>query len=261
VTPPAGLDPRAVVDAAAEIGADVFIGPYCVVGPQVTIGRGCRLEAHVVVQGPTEIGPDNHIAPMVSIGGPPQDNKYRGEPTRLRIGARNRIREFVTLNRGTAGGGGVTAVGDDNLLMAYAHVAHDCQVGSRTIFANGATLAGHVEVGDDATIGAFSAVHQFCRVANHAFIGGYSVVTRDALPWVLTVGNRARACGLNTVGLQRRGYAPEVQEALKRCYARLFRSKLLLDDALGQVERELGHVAEVRYFVEFVRGSRRGVCR
>jgi UDP-N-acetylglucosamine acyltransferase len=255
------LDPRAAIDPAAEIGPDAFIGPYCVIGPQVVIGRGCRLESHVVVAGPTEIGPENQISPMASIGGPPQDNKYRGEPTCLRIGARNRIREFVTLNRGTAGGGGVTVVGDDNLLMAYAHVAHDCRVGHRTIFANAATLAGHVEVGDDATIGAFSAVHQFCRVADHAFIGGYSVVTRDALPWVLTVGNRARARGLNSVGLQRRGYAPEVVEALKRCYTLLFRSKLLLEQALVQVERELGHVAEVRYFVEFVRGSRRGVCR
>jgi UDP-N-acetylglucosamine acyltransferase len=255
------LDPRAVIDARAEIGAQAHVGPYCVIGPDVVLGRGCRLESHVVIEGPTEIGAETHIAPMASIGGPPQDNKYRGESTRLRIGARNRIREFVTINRGTVGGGGLTEIGDDNLFMAYAHVAHDCRVGHRTIFANAATLAGHVEVGDDATIGAFSAVHQFCRVAAHAFIGGYSVVTRDALPWVTTVGNRARAHGLNLVGLQRRGYPPEVIDALKRCYARLFRSKLLLEDALAQVEAELGHVAEVRYFLDFVRGSERGVCR
>jgi UDP-N-acetylglucosamine acyltransferase len=207
------------------------------------------------------MGPDNIISPMASIGGAPQDLKYRGEPTTLCIGSGNRIREYVTLNRGTAGGGGVTAIGDDNLFMASSHVGHDCLVGSRTIFANAATLAGHVEVGDDATIGAFSGVHQFCRVARHAFVGGYSVVTRDALPWVLTVGNRARGYGLNTVGLKRRGYPPETVKALKRCYQMLFRSKLRLEEAIGAAQAELGHVEEVSYFLEFVRTTRRGVCR
>jgi len=255
------IDPRAVVHDGARLGAEVSIGPYCVIGDEVTIGDRCRLDAHVVIEGPTVLGPDNHVAPMVSLGGPPQDKKYRGERTTLEIGARNRIREFVTVNRGTEAGGGVTTLGDDNLLMAYVHVAHDCRVGDRTIFANAATLAGHVDVGDDATVGAFSAVHQFCRVARHAFIGGYSVVTRDALPWVLTVGNRARASGLNTVGLERRGYPPETVAALRRCYTLLFRSKLLLAEALRQVEAELGHVPEVAYFLEFVRGSERGVCR
>jgi UDP-N-acetylglucosamine acyltransferase len=198
---------------------------------------------------------------MAALGGPPQDLKYQGEPTKLVVGARNRIREFVTLNRGTSGGGGVTRLGDENLLMAYAHVAHDCHVGSRTIFANGATLAGHVEVGDDATIGAYSGVHQFCRVARFAFIGGYSVVTQDALPWVLTVGNRAVSHGVNLVGLKRRGYSADVVEAIKRCYMTLFRSRLLLEEAIAQVEKELGHVEEVRYFLDFVRTSKRGVCR
>jgi UDP-N-acetylglucosamine acyltransferase len=187
--------------------------------------------------------------------------KFAGEQTRLVVGARNRIREFVTLNRGTAGGGGVTTIGDDNLFMAYAHVGHDSVVGDRTVFANAATLAGHVEIGDDATIGAYSGVHQFCRVARHAFIGGYSVVTQDALPWVLTVGNRARAYGLNLVGLKRAGYSRETIAALKSCYQKLFRSKMKLDEATDQVERELGHVDEVRYFLEFVRSSKRGVCR
>jgi UDP-N-acetylglucosamine acyltransferase len=198
---------------------------------------------------------------MVCLGGAPQDLKYRGEPTRVVVGARNRIREFVTVNRGTAAGGGVTSVGDDNLLMAYVHVAHDCRVGNRTVFGNAATLAGHVDVGDDATVGAFSGVHQFCRVARHAFIGGYSVLTQDALPWVMTVGNRARSYGLNLVGLRRRGCPRETIEALKRCYTLLFRSRRRLEDALEQVERELGHVEEVRYFLEFVRSSERGVCR
>lgn len=255
------IDPRAVVDPTAQLGTGVTVGPFSVVGAEVVLGDGCRLESQVSVQGPTEIGPETVISPMASIGGPPQDLKYSGEKTRLLIGARNKIREFVTLNRGTTGGGGCTRIGDDNLFMAYAHVGHDCVVGSRTIFANGATLAGHVEVGDDSTIGAYSAVHQFCRVANFAFIGGFSVVTRDALPWVMTVGNRAKSYGLNSVGLKRKGYPPETIQAIKRCYTRLFRSKLMLQEAVQEIEEELGHVPEVRYFLDFVRDSKRGVCR
>jgi UDP-N-acetylglucosamine acyltransferase len=257
----ATIDRRAVVHDGARIGEDVYIGPYCVIGEDVTIGDRCRLESHVVVEGPTELGPDNRVSPMASLGGPPQDRKYGGERTSLRIGPGNRIREFVTMNRGTAGGGGLTTVGGENLIMAYAHIAHDCHVGNRTIFANAATLAGHVEVGDDATVGAFSAVHQFCRVARHAFIGGGSIVTRDALPWVLTVGNRAKSSGLNVVGLKRAGYPAATIRALKHCYTQLFRSKMLLDEAIRQVEEESGHVEEVRYFLEFVRTSERGVCR
>lgn len=255
------VHPTAIVEPGARIGRDVVIGPYCVVGPEVEIGDGSRLGSHVVIEGRTVLGAENRVSPMAAIGCAPQDLKYAGEPGRVIIGARNRIREFVTISRGTAGGGGVTSIGDDNLLMAYTHIAHDCRVGSRTIFANGATLAGHVEVGDDATIGAFSGVHQFCRVARHAFIGGYSVVTQDALPWVMTVGNRATTHGINIVGLKRKGYPPETIEAIKRCYATLFRSKLLLAEAMEKVEREVGHVEEVRYFLEFVRTSRRGVCR
>jgi UDP-N-acetylglucosamine acyltransferase len=255
------IDARAVVHPGARLGSAVEVGPFSVVGPEVILGDRTRLLSHVTIEGPTELGPDNVVSPMVSLGGPPQDLKYAGEPTRLVVGARNRIREFVTLNRGTGGGGGVTTIGDDNLLMAYVHVAHDCRVGSRTVFGNAATLAGHVEVGDDAVVGAFSGVHQFCRVARHAFIGGYSVVTRDALPWVVTAGNRARSHGLNTVGLERRGYPAETVAAIKRCYRLLFQSKLRLAEALDRVEQELGDVAEVRYFVEFVRGSERGICR
>jgi len=256
-----GIDPRAVIHPSAQIGADVEIGPFSVIGDDVVLGDRCRLGSHVVIEGPTEIGPDNTISPMASVGGAPQDKKYAGERSTLTIGSGNSIREFVTINRGTSDGGGVTSIGDDNLLMAYAHVAHDCRVGNRIVFANAATLAGHVEVGDDSTVGAFSAVHQFCRVARHAFIGGYSVVTRDALPWVLTVGNRATSRGLNLVGLKRRGYPPETIRALKRCYSSLFRSKLLLEDAIKQVEEELGDVEEVHYFLDFVRTSERGVSR
>lgn len=255
------IDPRAVVDPAAVLGRDVCIGPFCVVGPDVEIGDRCRLESHVVIDGRTVLGSDNVLSPMVSIGGPPQDLKYRGEPTRTSIGCRNTIREFVTVNRATPGGGGVTTLGDDNLLMAYAHVAHDCHIGNRVIMANAATLAGHVEVGDDATVGAFSGVHQFTRVARHAFIGGYSVVTQDALPWVMTVGNRATTHGINLVGLKRKGYPAETIEAIKRCYMRLFRSRKLLADAMAEIEAESGHIEEVRYFLEFVRSSKRGVCR
>jgi UDP-N-acetylglucosamine acyltransferase len=258
---PKGIDSRAVVDPAAKIGRDVYIGPFCVVGPDVALGDGCRLESHVVVQGPTEMGPENIISPMASIGGPPQDLKFKGETTRLEIGAGNRIRECVTMNRGTAGGGGITRIGDGSLFMAYAHVAHDCLVGSGTIFANAATLGGHVEVGDHATIGAYSGVHQFCRVADYAFIGGYSVVTQDALPWIQTVGNRAKSYGLNMVGLKRLGYEAETIDALKQCYNTLFRSKMQLAEALDKVEAELGDVEQVRYFIEFVRGSERGVVR
>jgi UDP-N-acetylglucosamine acyltransferase len=255
------VDPTAVVDPEARLGEGVSIGPLCVVGPQVRLGDRCRLVSQVSVQGPTEIGPDTVISPMASIGGPPQDLKFKGGESRLEVGARNTIREFVTFNRGTEDGGGVTLVGDDNLFMAYSHVAHDCRVGNRTIFANGATLAGHVEVGDEATVGAFSAVHQFCRVANQAFIGGYSVVTRDALPWVTTVGNRAKSYGLNLVGLKRKGYSEETIAALKTTYNRLFKSKLLLEEAMESIDKELGHVEEVRYFLDFVRGSKRGVVR
>ncbi len=255
------IDPRAVVEPGARLGEDVVIGPFCVVGANVEIGDRCRLEAHVVVSGHTVLGADNAISPMVSLGGPPQDLKWKGEPTRLVVGARNRIREFCTLNCGTTGGGGITTVGDDNLFMAYAHVAHDCHVGSRVIMANAATLAGHVEVGDEATVGAFCGVHQFTRVARHAFIGGYSVVTQDAMPWVLTVGNRAESHGINHVGMKRKGYPKEVIDAVKRCYMTLFRSGLRLEEAMPRVEAELGAFEEVRYFLEFVRTSKRGVAR
>lgn len=256
-----GVDPRAVVDSGATLGADVQVGPFCVIGPDVTLGDGCRLDAQVVVTGPTKIGAGTRIWPMASVGADPQDLKYGGERTFLEIGEENRIREFVTINRGTPGGGGTTRIGSGNLLMAYVHVGHDCRVGDRVIFGNAATLAGHVEVGSDANVGAFSAVHQFCRVADHAFIGGCSVVTRDALPWVTTVGNRARAYGLNTIGLERKGYPAETVAALKRAYRTLFRSGLSLEEGLAEVERELGEVPEVAYFIEFVRGSERGVCR
>jgi UDP-N-acetylglucosamine acyltransferase len=257
----ATIDPRAVVHPDARLGEDVVIGPFCVVGPEVTLGDRTTLAAHVVVDGRCSLGPDNVVAPFASLGGPPQDLKYGGEPTSVTIGAGNRFCEYVTVSRGTAGGGGMTRIGDNNLFMAYAHIAHDANVGSRIVFANAATLAGHVEVGDDSTVGAFSGVHQFCRIARHAFVGGYSVVTQDALPWVLTVGNRAVSHGVNIVGLKRKGYPQQTVDAIKRCYLTLFRSKLLLEEALAKVEAESGSIPEVRYFLDFVRSSKRGVVR
>ena len=222
------------------------------------IGRDCRIGASAVIDGCTEIGDGNEIFPFASIGLIPQDLKFNGEPTRLVIGDRNVIREFVTIHRGTAGGGGVTEVGDHNVFMAYAHVAHDCHVGNHTIFGNAATLGGHVTVEDYATISAFSGVHQFCRVGKHAFIGGYSVVTKDALPFAKTVGNRARIYGLNTIGLVRRGFSPDAIAKLRRAFRYLLHSNT--SRALAQIERDPSlSTEEVAYLVDFIRTSSRGV--
>ena len=219
-----GIHPTAIVHEGATIGEGTEIGPYVTIGPHVRIGRDCRIGASTVIDGRTEIGDGNEIFPMASVGLIPQDLKFGGESTRLTIGNRNVIREFVTIHLGTAGGGGVTRIGDRNLFMAYAHVAHDCQVGNETIFANGATLAGHVLVEDYATVGAFSGVHQYCRVGRHAFIGGYSVVTKDALPFAKTVGNRARIYGVNTIGLMRRWLSQDTITRLKRAFRYLLQS-------------------------------------
>jgi UDP-N-acetylglucosamine acyltransferase len=226
----------------------------------VRIGRNCRIGASAVIEGPTEIGDDTQVYPFASIGLNPQDLKYRGEPTRLAIGRGNIFREFVTIHRGTEVGGGLTSIGDRNLFMAYAHVAHDCRIGNDTIFGNAATLGGHVSVEDFATISAFSGVHQFCRVGEHAFIGGYSVVTKDALPYGKSVGNRARIYGLNTIGLIRRGFSPDTVGKLKRAYRYLLVSRLNTSRALLQIEQDQSLVCpEVAYLVQFIRNSQRGV--
>ncbi|HEV7501207.1 MAG TPA: acyl-ACP--UDP-N-acetylglucosamine O-acyltransferase [Vicinamibacteria bacterium] len=256
--PPITVDPSARVAPEAHLGPGVRVGPYAVIGPQVRIGAGTIVEAHAVIDGDTTLGADNHIYPFTSVGLAPQDLKYHGEATRLELGDRNVVREFVTLNRGTGGGGGVTRIGSDNLFMAYAHVAHDCQVGSHTIFANGATLAGHVEVADHATIGAFSAVHQFCRVGIYGFLGGYTVATKDVLPYSMTVGNRARIYGVNTLGLTRRGFSSEVIAAIRHAYRVLLQSRLNTSEALARLESE-PMVAEVRVLVDFIRSAKRGV--
>jgi UDP-N-acetylglucosamine acyltransferase len=255
---PADIHPTAIVHANARIGAGTVVGPYVTIGERVTIGKNCRIGASTVIDGVTEIGDGNEIFPMASIGLVPQDLKFGGEPTRVVIGGRNVIREFVTIHRGTGGGGGVTSIGDHNLLMAYTHIAHDCHIGNETIFGNGATLAGHVLVEDFANVGAFSGVHQFCRVGQHAFIGGYSVVTKDALPFVKTVGNRARIYGINTIGLRRRGFSKDAIEKLSRAYRHLLHSNT--SRALAQIERDQALLSpEVRYLMEFIRTSKRGV--
>jgi UDP-N-acetylglucosamine acyltransferase len=256
--PPASIDETARVAPEAQLGPGVRVGAYAVVGAQVRVGKGTVIESHAVIDGDTVIGERNHFYPFCSVGLAPQDLKYKGEPTRLVIGDRNIVREFVTIHRGTAGGGGLTCIGNENLFMAYAHVAHDCQVGSHTIFANGATLAGHVEVGDHATIGAYSGVHQFCRVGNHAFMGGYTVATKDVLPYSKTVGNRACIYGVNTLGLQRRGFAPETITAIRRAFRVLVQGRLNTTGALEQLEKEPA-VPEVRSLIDFIRSARRGV--
>ncbi|MEP6593519.1 MAG: acyl-ACP--UDP-N-acetylglucosamine O-acyltransferase [Acidobacteriota bacterium] len=252
------MHPSAIVHENAVIGAGTVIGPHAVVGDHVRMGRDCRIGASSVVEGPTEMGDGNEIFPFASIGLIPQDLKYHGEPTRLVVGDRNVFREFVTIHRGTAGGGGVTRIGDHNVFMAYAHIAHDCHVGHHTIFGNAATLGGHVTVEDYATISAFSGVHQFCRVGKYAFIGGFSVITKDALPFAKTVGNRARIYGLNTIGLVRRKFSSDSITKLRRAYRHLLHSNT--SRALAQIERDPSlKCDEVQYVVDFIRSSSRGV--
>ncbi len=251
----------AIVHPSAEIGPATTIGPHATIGPHVRLGADCRIGASAVIDGWTEIGEGTEIFPFASIGLIPQDLKFRGEETRLVIGKRNIFREFVTIHRGTRGGGGVTEIGDRNVFMAYVHIAHDCHVGNDTIFGNMATLGGHVTVEDFANVSAGSGVHQFCRVGRHAFIGGYSVVTKDALPYARTVGSRpARIYGLNTIGLMRRGFSPEVIAKLKRSFRYLLQSKLNTTSALQQIQQDRSLAcAEVQYLLDFIRSSQRGV--
>jgi UDP-N-acetylglucosamine acyltransferase len=254
------VDPRAIVHPDAEIGEGTVVGPFATIGPHVRIGKSCHIGASAVIDGWTDIGDGTRVFPFASIGLMPQDLKYRGEKTRLVIGRQNIFREFVTIHRGTRGGGGVTEIGDRNVFMAYVHVAHDCHVGNDTIFGNMATLGGHVTVEDFANVSAGSGVHQFCRVGRYAFIGGYSVVTKDALPYARTVGNRARIYGLNTIGLMRRGFPPDVVSRLKRSFRYLLQSKLNTTTALRRIEQDPSLACgEVQYLLDFIRSSQRGV--
>jgi UDP-N-acetylglucosamine acyltransferase len=258
---PNNVHPSAVVSPRARIGNGCHIGPFSIVGDEVELRDGVRLDSHVVVDGRTIIGQDTRVFPFVSIGLPAQDLKYQGEPSETRIGRRNMIREFVTIHRGTAGGGMLTQVGDDCLLMAQAHIAHDCILGDGVIMANAATLAGHVIIEDNANVGAYSGVHQFCRVGREAYIGGYSVVVKDALPFALTVGNHARCYGLNTTGMKRRGYSAAVIGSLHRAFRILLSSKLNTSQALEKIKEELAGVPEVETLVTFIETSQRGVIK
>jgi UDP-N-acetylglucosamine acyltransferase len=251
----------AVVSPSAIIADDCYIGPFCTVGENVSLGNAVRLDSHVVVDGITSIGERTHVFPFASIGLGPQDLKYAGEPTETIIGRGNNIREFVTVHRGTTGGGGVTRIGDNNLLMAQAHVAHDCQLGNEIIMANAATLAGHVEIADRASVGAYSGVHQFCRVGREAFIGGYSVVVKDAMPFAIVQGNHAKCYGLNKVGAKRRGYSRETIDKLNHAFHLLLSSKMNTTQAVERIRADVTDCAEVSLLVEFITSSKRGVIK
>ena len=259
------IHPTAIVDPAAELDATVSVGPYAVVGAGVQVGEGTTLGAHCVIEGPTTIGRDNRIHPFNSLGGAPQDMKYRGEPTELHIGDRNSIREFCTFNRGTAQDAGITRVGDDNWVMAYVHIAHDVQVGHRTILANNATLAGHVHVGDWAIIGGLSGVHQFCHVGAHVMTGFQSHVSQDIPPFMTVSGNPLGVHGFNAEGLRRRGFSRERLALVKQMHRLLYRDGLKLDEAQAAIAALAGTVdggdADIRLLLDFLAASTRGIVR
>lgn len=255
------IHPTALVHDRARLGEGVSIGPYSIIGEHVSLGPGTEVGSHVVIEGWTEIGEQCRIFPFASIGAVPQDLKFKGEESRVVIGRENTIREYVTIHRGTEPGGGVTRIGDHNLLMVYVHVAHDCQIGNRVILANAATLAGHITVQDFAVVGGLSGLHQFVRIGRHAIIGGCSAVAQDIPPFVSAVGNRAKLYGLNSVGLKRRGFSDERIAELKTAYKILFRSKTGMKAAIQKVRKELAGSPEALELAAFVEGSERGVCR
>ncbi|WP_299441222.1 acyl-ACP--UDP-N-acetylglucosamine O-acyltransferase [uncultured Rhodospira sp.] len=256
------VHPTAIVDPAATLDEDVTVGPYCTVGPDVMLGAGVSLLSHVVVDGRTRVGPGTRVFPFTTLGLPPQDLKYKGEQTDLIIGANNTIREHVTMNPGTAGGGGVTRIGDGGLFMVGCHVAHDCQIGDGVILANNVLLAGHIHIDDCAILGGGSAVHQFVRIGKHAMVGGVSGVETDVIPFGSVMGNRARLHGLNLIGLKRRGFSREEIQALRSAYRMLFEDDGVIADKAEEVAASFDGVAPVMEVLEFVRGdSNRGLCR
>ena len=255
------IDPRAVVSPQAQLAADVTVGPFSIIGPRVEIGPGCVVGPHVVINGPTRIGAGNRIFQFASIGDAPQDKKYQGEPTRLEIGDRNVFRECCTVNRGTTHDKGVTRVGNDNLFMAYSHVAHDCVVSNNVVFANCASLAGHVEIGDWVTLGGLTAVHQFVKIGAYAFVGGGAIVTRDTPTYVMVAGNPAEPHGINAIGLKRRGFTDDQIRNLREAYRILYRSDLKLTDAVDKLRILAEDQDEVRTLVEFIGTSTRSLVR
>jgi UDP-N-acetylglucosamine acyltransferase len=255
------IDPRAVVATSARVHDDAQVGAYSIIGDDVEIGHGTRIESHVVIKGPTVIGADNHIFQFASIGDEPQDKKYKGEQTKLVIGDRNTIREACTINRGTAQDRGVTTLGDDNWIMAYVHIAHDCDVGNHTILANNATLAGHVFVGDYAILGGFTGVHQFCRIGAHAMTSAHSYVSKDIPAYVTAAGRPAEPRGVNAEGLKRRGFTPEQTRNIREAYRIVFRQALKLEEALASLEALVEQQPEIKPFLDSLKTGTRGLAR
>ena len=255
------IHPTAIIDTKAEIGPDVSIGPYAIVKANVTIGAGTQIGPYTTIDEYVRVGPDCRIFQYASIGAAPQDLKYHGEETYLKIGRGTIIREFVTINRGTAFGGGYTEVGEENYLMAYTHIAHDCKTGKRVILANNATLGGHIELGDHVTVGGLVAIHQFVKIGDYAYIGGKSAVVKDIPPYVIAAGDRASLHGLNNVGLKRNHFAPSTLKSLKKAYRIVFRIGLTVKQASERVRAEVEQIPEVVNFIQFVEKSSRGVTR
>lgn len=255
------IHPTAIIHPSAQLAADVEVGAYSIIGGQVTIGRGTRVASHVVIEGPTRMGEDNHIFPFASVGAIPQDKKYQGEPTELIIGDRNVIRESCTLNRGTSQDKGKTVIGSDNWIMAYVHIAHDCLVGNHTVFANNATLAGHVEVRDYAILGGFTLVHQFCTIGEYAFTGMGSAIGKDVPPYTLANGAPAVPRGINAEGLKRNGFSIEAIQRIKESYRLLYRQQITVKEALAQLESEYGEFADIKRLIAFAKDSQRGLIR
>ena len=261
INPTAKIHPQAIVEEGAKIGAEVVIGPFCIIGSDVEIGDRTVLHSHIVVKGHTKIGCDNQIFQFASIGEANQYLKYNGEPTKTIIGDRNRIRESVTIHRGTVQGGGVTRIGDDNLLMINAHIAHDCQIKNRCILANNATLAGHVELDDFVIVGGMSAIHQFVVVGAHVMLGGGSMVSQDVPPYVMAQGNHAQPFGVNLEGLKRRGFDKPALHAIRNVYKLIYRSGKTLDEVIPEIERIAETEASVSFFLSFFKRSTRGIIR
>ncbi len=255
------IHPTAIIDSKADIDSNVEVGPYSIIGANVHIGSGTVIGPHVVIQPHVEIGPDCHIFQYASIGAIPQALKFQGEETYVKIGRGTVIREFVTVNRGTGFGGEITEVGEENFLMAYVHIAHDCKTGRNVIFANNATLAGHIVIEDFVTVGGLVAIHQFVRIGNYAYIGGKSAVVKDIPPYVIAAGDRAKLHGLNSVGLKRHGFSQETMSSLKKAYRIIFRIGLTLNEAIERVKAEVEQVPEVNDLIRFIKSSKRGITR